>query len=82
MLLIKAKISVIYWVNYGQSILLLISISIFSFSRQGFFVCGPGCPGTCSVDQPVLELRDLTASASKVLGLMTTLPTPGQRIIF
>ena len=40
----------------------------------GFFqdrvsLCGPGCPGTRSVDQAALELRDLPASASQVLGL-------------
>jgi hypothetical protein len=29
----------------------------------------PGCPGTHSVDQAGLELRDLPASASKALGL-------------
>jgi hypothetical protein len=29
----------------------------------------PGCPGTHSVDQADLELRNLPASASQVLGL-------------
>jgi hypothetical protein len=29
----------------------------------------PGCPGTHSVDQAGLELRNLPASASQVLGL-------------
>ena len=29
----------------------------------------PGCPGTHYVDQAALELRDLPASASEVLGL-------------
>ncbi|GAB1298265.1 Solute carrier family 28 member 3 [Apodemus speciosus] len=33
------------------------------------FLCSPGCPGTHSVDQGVLELRNLPASASQVLGL-------------
>jgi hypothetical protein len=32
------------------------------FSRQGFFV--PDCPGTHSVDQADLELRNLPASTS------------------
>ncbi|GAB1290912.1 NAD-dependent protein deacylase sirtuin-5, mitochondrial [Apodemus speciosus] len=31
--------------------------------------CSPGCPGTHSIDQAVLELRNLPASASQVLGL-------------
>jgi hypothetical protein len=29
----------------------------------------PGCPGTHSVDQADLKLKDLSASASQVLGL-------------
>jgi hypothetical protein len=37
----------------------------FGFSRQGF----PGCPGTHFVDQAGLELRNLPASVSRVLGL-------------
>jgi hypothetical protein len=32
-------------------------------------LCSPGCPGTHSVDQAGLELRNLLASASQVLGL-------------
>ena len=32
-------------------------------------LCSPGCPKTCSVDQGGLELRDLPASESKMLGL-------------
>ncbi|GAB1299121.1 N-alpha-acetyltransferase 16, NatA auxiliary subunit [Apodemus speciosus] len=41
--------------------------------RSHFFetvsLCSPGCPGTHSVDQAGLELRNLPASASQVLGL-------------
>jgi hypothetical protein len=32
-------------------------------------LCSPGCPGTHSVDQAGLELRNPPASASQVLGL-------------
>jgi hypothetical protein len=32
-------------------------------------LCSPGCPGTHSVDQAGLELRDPPASVSQVLGL-------------
>jgi hypothetical protein len=32
-------------------------------------MCSPGCPGTHSVDQAGLKLRNLPASASQVLGL-------------
>jgi hypothetical protein len=31
--------------------------------------CSPGCPGTHSVDQAGLKLRNSPASASQVLGL-------------
>jgi hypothetical protein len=61
--------------------------SSFFFSFSFFFcVCGgfrdkvslysPGCPGTHFVDQADLELRNLSASASRVLGFkaFTTLP--------
>jgi hypothetical protein len=37
----------------------------------------PGCPGTHSVDQAVLNLRNLPASASRVLGLKVYAPLPG-----
>jgi hypothetical protein len=32
-------------------------------------LCSPGCPGTHSIDQAGLELKNLPASASQVLGL-------------
>jgi hypothetical protein len=45
------------------------------------FLCSPDCPGTCSVDQADLKLRDPPASApapaSQVLGVKaraTTVP--------
>jgi hypothetical protein len=37
----------------------------------------PGCPGTHSVDQAGLELRNLLASASRVLGLKVCATMPG-----
>jgi hypothetical protein len=37
----------------------------------------PGCPGTYFVDQADLELRNLPASASRVLGLKACTTTPG-----
>jgi hypothetical protein len=32
-------------------------------------LCSPGCPGTFTVDQAGLKVRDLPASASLLLGL-------------
>jgi hypothetical protein len=54
---------------------------LFQLSNLGFWfgfglissdrvsLCSPGCPGTHCVDQAGLELRNLPASASQVLGL-------------
>jgi hypothetical protein len=42
---------------------------IFFFSRDRVSVCSSGCPGTHSVDQAGLEIRNPPASASQVLGL-------------
>jgi hypothetical protein len=45
-------------------------VCLFVFQdRVRVSLCSPGCPGTHSVDQAVLELRNPTASASQVLGL-------------
>jgi hypothetical protein len=40
-------------------------------------LCRPGCPGTHSVDQAGLQLRNPPASASQVLGLKACTTTPG-----
>jgi hypothetical protein len=37
--------------------------------RDRVSLCSPGCPGTHSVDQAGLKLRNPPASASQVLGL-------------
>jgi hypothetical protein len=42
----------------------------------------PGCPGTHSVEQAGLELRNLPASASQVLGLKACATTPDNCFIF
>jgi hypothetical protein len=57
---------------YGQSSLCIsyffLFFLFFVFLRQ-VSLCSPGCPGTHSVDQAGLELRNPPASASRVLGL-------------
>jgi hypothetical protein len=45
--------------------------------RDRVSLCSPGCPGTHFVDQAGLELRNLPASASRVLGLKACATTPG-----
>jgi hypothetical protein len=39
-------------------------IFFFFFSQDRVSLCSPGCPGTHSVDQTDLELRNPPASAS------------------
>jgi hypothetical protein len=49
-----------------------ITFCLFVFGfvfRDRVSLCSPGCPGTHSVDQAGLKLRNPTASASQVLGL-------------
>jgi hypothetical protein len=46
--------------------------------RDRVSLYSPGCPGTHSVDQAGLELRNPPASASQVLGLKTYTTTPGK----
>jgi len=41
-------------------------------------LCSSGCPVTHSVDQAGLELRNLPASASQVLGLKACATMPGE----
>ena len=41
---------------------------LFWFFSDRVSLCSPGCPGTHSVDQAGLELRNLPASASQMLG--------------
>jgi hypothetical protein len=53
----------------------------FVFFETGF-LCSPGYPGTHSVDQAVLELRNPPASASQVLGLKACAITPGKFKLF
>jgi hypothetical protein len=45
-------------------------------------LCSPGCPGTHSVDQDGLELRNPPASASRVLGLKVCIPCPATFLVF
>jgi hypothetical protein len=49
---------------------LFVCFCLFCFVFQGMVsLCSPGCPGTHSVEQAVLEIRNLPASASQVLVL-------------
>jgi hypothetical protein len=68
-----------------QSVLLTSEPSLQPSMRLFFFLvfrdrvslCSPGCPGTHSVDQAGLELKNPPASAFQVLGLKACAITPG-----
>ena len=51
-----------------QFALMPFVVLLFVFQNR-VSLCSPGCPETHSVDLAGLELRDLLASASRVLGL-------------
>jgi hypothetical protein len=58
---------------------------LFCFVLFCFFETGlhsPGCTGIHSVEQAGLELRNLPASASQVLGLKVCATMPGQKFVF
>jgi hypothetical protein len=63
----------------GTSIYLFIYLFIYFAFRDRVFLCSAGCPGTHFVDQAGLELRNLPASASQVLGLKVCTTTSAQR---
>ena len=50
--------------------------------RDRVSLCSPGCPGAHSVDQAGLELRNLPASASQVLGLKECATTAWHFVTF
>jgi hypothetical protein len=68
-------------VNFGNllhNLYLFIYLFIyFLVFRDGVSLCSPGCPGTHSIDQAGLELRNSPASAYQVLGLKVCATTPG-----
>jgi hypothetical protein len=53
--------------KYIKHVFLLVCFLFFGFFRDRVSLCSPGCPGTHSVDQAGLTLRD--SPASQVLGL-------------
>jgi hypothetical protein len=62
----------------GRSSLFCLFLFVFVFVfRDRVSLYSPGCPGTHSVDQDGLELRNLPASTSRVLGLKACATTPG-----
>jgi hypothetical protein len=62
-------------------VVLFFFVFVFVF-RDRVSLHSPGCPGAHFVDQAGLELRNLPASASRVLGLKVCATTPGKVFLF
>ena len=75
--------STMYWALLHQFPTTRIYGGFFFFGFQyRVSLCSPGCLGTHSEDQPGLELRNLPASTSHVLGLKTCTTTTWHEGIF
>ena len=57
------------WWSMLSLVLFFFVVVVVVVFRDRVSLCSPGCPGTHFVDQAGLELRNLPASASRVLGL-------------
>jgi hypothetical protein len=68
--------------SFGILFLFLFFVFCYLFFQDRVSLYSPGCPGTHSVDQAGLELRNLPASASRVLGLNACATTPGGYFYF
>jgi hypothetical protein len=66
----------------GRYLTFFLNKYFFSLFRDRVSLCSPGCPGTRSVDQANLELRNPPVSASQVLGLKACATTPGSYLNF
>jgi hypothetical protein len=64
--------------NYLQ----IFSLHLFVFFQDRVSLCSPGSPGTHFVDQVGLELSNLPASASQVLGLKVCAITASLSLLY
>jgi hypothetical protein len=69
-------------ISYSVFVCLFVCLFVFGFFRDRVSPYSPGCPGTHFVDQAGLEVRNLPASASQVLGLKACATTPGSDLLF
>jgi hypothetical protein len=71
------------WFFWGVVFFLLLFVwLVWLVFQDRVSLCSPGCPGTHSVDQAGLKLRDPPASASQVLGLKACTTTPSAQVSF
>jgi hypothetical protein len=66
-----------------KSIFVVVVVVVVVVFETGFLcMYSSGCPGTHFVDQAGLELRNLPASASQMLGLKVCATMPGYLFYF
>jgi hypothetical protein len=68
-----------FYVNILICLVFCLFVCLYFWDRVSLY--SPGCPGTHFVDQAGLKLRNLSASASRVLGLKECTTTPGVNIL-
>jgi hypothetical protein len=73
--------SVTLFLLLGKKLVLFLFVCLFVCFQDRVSLCSPGCPGTHSVDQAGLELRNPPASASWVLGLKACTTTTSLKLI-
>jgi hypothetical protein len=76
------NLELITWAHWPASTKVLALFFFFCFFRDRVSLGSPGCPGTHSVHQAGLELRNPPASASRVLGLKACATTAGRYSCF
>jgi hypothetical protein len=75
-------ILVVFHLILGVVFFCFLFLFLFFVFRDRVSLNSPGCPGTHSVDQAGLELRNPPASATRVLELKACATTPGFYLIF
>jgi hypothetical protein len=76
---LSLSLSFFLYFSLFLSFFLFVFLFLFFFFRDRVSLYSPGCPGTHSVDQAGLKLRNSPASASQVLGLKACATKPGNK---
>jgi hypothetical protein len=75
--LLKCFCVSLFFFLFFSFLFFFVCLFVFVFRGKQVSLYSPGCPGTHFVEQAGLELRNLLASASRVLGLKVCATMPG-----